>query len=190
VNSSKRSTPLTLSTPRLELIAATLELVRAEVSNLATFAALLDVPTPSSWPPPLNDENSQRYTLNSLEQASPADAGWSVWYCIRRKPRTLLGIVAYKGSPIDGCAEIGYSILDEFQRQGFCTEAARALIRWGFQNLAVDRIVAATLPGLVPSIRIMEKCGMQFAGKGMEDGMETIRYELTREQFIERYDGV
>jgi RimJ/RimL family protein N-acetyltransferase len=41
--------------------------------------------------------------------------------------------------------------------------------------------VAHTFPELTPSIRVMEKCGMVFAGHGpVEDGMQTIRYELTR----------
>jgi RimJ/RimL family protein N-acetyltransferase len=40
---------------------------------------------------------------------------------------------------------------------------------------------------LLPSIRVMEKCGFVFAGEGpMEDAMRTIRYELTPERFRPR----
>lgn len=45
-------------------------------------------------------------------------------------------------------------------------------------------VIAHTLPDLRPSIRVMEKCGFVFAGHGpLEDGIETVRYELTRQAF-------
>jgi len=171
---------LRLTTNRLELVAETLELARAEIANIAAFARLLKVPPPQVWPPPLNDEHSQRYFLEFLEKAGPGDAGWSLWVCIRRRPRTLIGSAGFKGTPQHGVVEIGYSMLEAHQRNGYCTEAVRALIGWAFSHPAVKMVVAHTLPGLIPSIRVMEKCGFIFAGDGpVEDGLQTIRYELT-----------
>jgi ribosomal-protein-alanine N-acetyltransferase len=80
-----------IHTTRLELVAATVELAEAEINNLAEFSDMLAVPQPASWPPPLNDEHSQQYLLESLRKAQPADAGWNLWFCIRREPRELLG---------------------------------------------------------------------------------------------------
>ncbi len=168
----------------MELVAGTIELARAEINDLAVFARLLGIPKPVIWPPPLNDENSQRYFLASLEQAGPGDAGWNLWFCIRREPRELVGSAGFKGSPKDGVVEIGYSMLEAQQRNGYCTEAARALIRWAFGHPEVKMVIAHTLPDLRPSIRVMEKCGFVFAGHGpLEDGIETVRYELTRQAF-------
>ena len=175
---------LKLFTPRLELVAGRLALARAEITDLALFARLLNVPRPASWPPPLNDENSQRSLLASLEKAGPDDAGWTLWFCIRREPRELMGVAGFKGSPKNGLVEIGYSMLEAHQRNGYCTEAARTLIAWAFGHNAVQTVAALTLQELAPSIRVMEKCGMTFAGSGpIEDGMQTIRYELPRERF-------
>jgi [ribosomal protein S5]-alanine N-acetyltransferase len=175
---------LRLMTPRLELVAGTAELARAEMNDLATFARLLEVPKPQIWPPPLNDENSQRSFLASLEQAGPEDAGWSLWFCIGRGPRALLGSAGFKGKPRDSSVEIGYSMLEAHQRNGYCTEAVRALLGWAFEHQEVKKVIAHTLPELTPSIRVMEKCGFVFAGAGaIEDGMQTIRYELTPEDF-------
>ncbi len=175
---------LRLITTRLELVAATVELAQAEINKLPEFARLLDVPRPESWPPPLNDEYSQQNFLASLLKAGPEDAGWNLWFCIRRDPRGLVGNAGFKGSPRNGLVEIGYSMLEAHQRNGYCTEAARALIRWAFQHPAVNLVIGHTLPCLTPSIRVMEKCGFVFAGDGpIEDGMRTIRYELTRERF-------
>jgi RimJ/RimL family protein N-acetyltransferase len=170
-----------IHTDRLELVAGTVELAEAEIKNLAEFSQMLQVPKPASWPPPLNDEHSQQHFLASLRKAQPADAGWNLWFCVRRQPRELLGNAGFKGSPKDGFVEIGYSMLEIHQRNGYCTEAVKALIQWAFQHREVQTVVAHTFPELTPSIRVMEKCGMVFAGHGpVEDGMQTIRYELTR----------
>ena len=175
---------LRLTTARLELVAGTIELARAEINDLAVFARLLGVPEPKIWPPPLNDENSQRYFLATVEQAGPEDAGWNLWFCIRREPRELVGGAGFKGSPKVGVVEIGYSMLEAQQRQGYCTEAVRALIRWAFSHPEIKLVIAHTLPELRPSIRVMEKCGFVFAGHGpLEEGTETVRYELTPQAF-------
>jgi [ribosomal protein S5]-alanine N-acetyltransferase len=183
-SSQLRMPVLRLLTPRLELVAGTMQLAQAEISNLPSFAQLLDAPTPASWPPPLNDEHSQQYFLASLQKAEASDAGWNLWFCVRREPRELIGNAGFKGSPKDGLVEIGYSMLEMHQRQGYATEAVRGLLSWAFQNPDVQRVVADTLPGLAPSIRVMEKSGFAFVGDGpVEDGMRTIRYELTRNRF-------
>jgi ribosomal-protein-alanine N-acetyltransferase len=132
----------------------------------------------------LNDEDSQQYFLTSLRKAEASDIGWNLWFCVHREPRELIGNAGFKGSPKDGLVEIGYSMLEMHQRQGYATEAVRGLLSWAFQCPGVQRVVADTLPGLAPSIRVMEKSGFAFVGDGpVEDGMRTIRYELTRERF-------
>ena len=175
---------LRLITPRLELVAGTVALAKAEINDLPALARLLDVPLPTYWPPPLNDEHSQKFFLDALLNAAPSHAGWHLWYCLRREPRALLGNAGFKSIPANGLVEIGYSMLEEHQRHGYCTEAVRALIGWAFQHPEINVVIAHTLPDLAPSIRVMEKCGMVFAGNGpLEDGMQTVRYELTRESF-------
>ena len=155
----KNAPTLRLFTPRLELIAGTVELARVEMSDLVAFAALLDVPKPEIWPPPLNDEHSQRHFLSSMETAKPDDAGWNLWFCVRRQPRALLGKIGFKGVPADGLVEIGYSLLEAHQQRGYCTEAARALIVWAFQSRRVNKFTALTLPGLLPSIASWRNVG-------------------------------
>jgi ribosomal-protein-alanine N-acetyltransferase len=173
-----------LFTDRLNLVASTLELAIAEMSDLEAFAKLLDVPRPPTWPPPLNDEGSQQHFLASLQKAGPKDAGWNLWFCILLRPREIVGVAGFKDGPSNGVAEIGYSMLEPHQGKGYCTEAVRSLVSWAFGNPAVNVIAADTFSEVTRSIRVVEKCGFKFAGDGpIEDGRRTIRYELTREQF-------
>jgi RimJ/RimL family protein N-acetyltransferase len=176
---------LRVFTDRLELVAANTELAEAEIHNVAGLAALLGVARPENWPPPLNDEHSQRAFLAFLARSNKA--GWNLWFCIRRQPRALVGNAGFKGSPRDGVAEIGYSMLEPHQHKGYCTEAVRALLSWAFARPGVRMVVAHTLPGMTPSIRVMEKCRFIFAGEGpIEDGMQTLRYQVTPAAFYSR----
>jgi ribosomal-protein-alanine N-acetyltransferase len=69
--------------------------------------------------------------------------------------------------------EVGYSLLPAYQNKGFATEATAALIAAAYRNGA-KQVLAETLPHLIASRRVMEKCGMVFVGPGSEDGV--IRY--------------
>ena len=173
---------LRLRTARLELIAATLPLVEAEIADVAHLGDLLQAEV-ETWPPPLNDANSLQWTLQKL-QANPDASGFFAWYVIliQEEKRRLVGIAGVTGPPDQaGAIEVGYSVVEKFQRQGIGTEAMRALIQWVFEHRAVQMVTAQTFPELRPSIKVMERCGMIFLGAGSEPG--TIRYGITREQF-------
>ena len=174
---------VTVLTARLEVIAATTGTVSLELRNVEQFATALGVPTPATWPPPLNDEASQRWYLEMLQR--PGSIGWGLWYLIRREPtRELIGVTGFKGRPVHGSCEIGYSVLPSFQGNGYATEASRELIRWAFSHRDVERVTSETLPDLLDSIRVMEKCGMRFIGDGNpEEGQRTVRYAVGRAEF-------
>jgi len=88
----------------------------------------------------------------------------------------LVGVAGFKGRPVDGSREIGYSLLPSFQGSGDATEASRELIRWAFSHRDVERVTSETLPDLLDSLRLMEKCGMRFIGDGNpEEGQRTVR---------------
>ncbi len=162
-----------IETARLRLLEADRQMVELELNDRPGLFALLNVPAPESWPPPLNDDDSYRYFLRTLDSGSCAD-GWGLWY-VFEKTGGLVGLCGFKGRPdAAGMTEIGYSIVPNSQRQGFATEAAAGLIEWAEANGA--RIVAAeTFPDLIASIGVMEKNGLRFLGEGSEEGV--IRYQ-------------
>lgn len=176
----KHSPMITVSTSRLQLIAASTELVQAERDNRARLSELLNAKTPANWPPPLNDENSLTYTIRYLED-HPDALGWVAWYFILtvNNERLLIGNGGFKGVPTaEGTAEVGYSIMESHHRKGYATEAVKGLVDWAFQHKEVNRVIGETLPELHASISVMEKNGFTFLGRGSEEGV--IRYELTR----------
>ena len=62
------------------------------------------------------------------------------------------------------CGEIGYVINPEYSGQGIATEAVARVIRFGFENLALNRIECKFIPENLASRRVMEKNRMTFEG--------------------------
>ena len=58
------------------------------------------------------------------------------------------------------CVEIAWRLAFEHWGKGYATEAARAVVRDGFDRLGLDEIVAITTPGNTRSRRVMERLGM------------------------------
>lgn len=57
--------------------------------------------------------------------------------------------------------EIGWSLHPDAQGHGYATEAARELLRLGFEELSLHRITADADPRNAGSLRIMERLGMR-----------------------------
>jgi len=58
------------------------------------------------------------------------------------------------------CVEIGWRLAVEHWGRGYATEAARAALDFGFENLHLDEIVSFTVPANLRSRRVMERLGM------------------------------
>ena len=65
--------------------------------------------------------------------------------------------------------ELGYRLGSRFWGQGYATEAAQALVSFGFATLGLHRICAMCHPGNAASQRVMQKVGMQYEGHLRED---------------------
>ena len=162
-----------LATARLILIGADEALLRAELNGKDALAGAIDAVVPPAWPPEHHDRGVIEWVLRSLGALAPQDP-WRFFYMVLQNPRTVIGTCGFKGSPDErGCAEVGYSVLDEFQRRGFASEAVMALMTIAFETGASE-VAAETFPSLLPSLRVMEKCGMTEVGEGTESG--TVRY--------------
>ena len=61
-------------------------------------------------------------------------------------------------------AEIHYSILPKYWGNGYATEAVKALIKYGFEELNLHRIEAGVATENAASIRVLEKVGMLREG--------------------------
>lgn len=62
-------------------------------------------------------------------------------------------------------AEIGYWIGKPYWGKGYCSEAARAIVRYGFEQRGLNRIFGEYMASNPASGRVMEKIGMKCEGR-------------------------
>ena len=89
-------------------------------------------------------------------------AGFGFWAAIERSTGDFLGWFEFRpqeGSGTDE-AELGYRLRRSAWGRGYATEGSRALIRKGFSELGVRRVVAETMAVNIASRRVMEKAGL------------------------------
>lgn len=65
----------------------------------------------------------------------------------------------------DAHAELGYWVGVPYWGQGFCTESARAVLAYGFDELPLNRIYAFHFVNNPASGRVMQKIGMTHEGR-------------------------
>jgi RimJ/RimL family protein N-acetyltransferase len=108
--------------------------------------------------------------------------GFSIWaVCERASGRVVgeCGLQMLEGGPD---VELGYRMSHEVRGRGLATEAARACLIAGFDDLELERIVAVAQPENLASRRVMKKLGMTLMGLGHHYGAETVLYAITRAQ--------
>ena len=109
----------------------------------------------------------------SLEHAE--DWGWYALWMIVRKDGAHIGNLSFKGSPVDGVAEIGYGISEEYRGLGYATEAVETILAWAFDQPGVSKIAAETGPDNIASRRVLEKCGFLPSGVMGKEGPRFVR---------------
>lgn len=66
-------------------------------------------------------------------------------------------------------ASLGYEIASDYWGKGYATEAASTMIKFGFEELKLQRIYGWCIAENLASARVMEKVGMQFEERFTEN---------------------
>jgi ribosomal-protein-alanine N-acetyltransferase len=88
----------------------------------------------------------------------------------------LLGATSLSRDGLFNRAELGYWIGIRYWNRGYCTEAAKAIVEYGFGVLAYHKISARHFVGNHASGRVLEKVGMTREGVLRDDVMADGRY--------------
>jgi RimJ/RimL family protein N-acetyltransferase len=96
-------------------------------------------------------------------------------------------VVGFSGlRSIAGSAEIEvlYALFPRFWGRGLATEAARAVLRYGFEELGLAEIFAGADPPNTASFRVMERLGMSWEGERRVGELTARYYRIRREEFV------
>lgn len=97
------------------------------------------------------------------------DAGGEITFAITAVDAGLVGAVGIIPQWGHDRAEIGYWIGKPYWNLGYASEAAGAVIRYGFEELRLNRIVAVHFTRNAASGRVMQKNGMRHEGTLRQD---------------------
>ncbi|MEM8767765.1 MAG: GNAT family N-acetyltransferase [Pseudomonadota bacterium] len=100
-------------------------------------------------------------------------------------PGEITGFCGYRRFEAGDQPELLYGILPEFWGQGFVTEAAKAVLRFGFEHCDMVSVVAATDTPNQASVRVLQRLGMFFRERREYHGLDTVFYGLARDEFAE-----
>lgn len=119
---------------------------------------------------------------NALRRAMTAqeEHGVSVWPVVEKSGREIVGCCGfhlYEGGP---ALELVYHFKSAHWGRGYATEAARACLRYAFEQLKAPRVVATVLPDNEASRRVLEKIGFGYKGVVQYEGVDEKFYEATR----------
>lgn len=87
-------------------------------------------------------------------------------------------------------ADIGYELAPQHWGKGYATEAVRALLRFGFDEMGLRRVSSWCIANNVSSARVLEKLGMRQEGRLRENEYfksrywDTLLYGLLREEWV------
>jgi ribosomal-protein-alanine N-acetyltransferase len=152
---------------RLPIQTARLQLIRPDPERVDEYVLLLNNQRVSRWlarPPfPYRRSDAQAFL-----QAAPArfreESGLGLSILHAESDRLIGGVGLNNIDWTHAHAEVGYWLGEPYWGQGYATEALRALLRVGFDALALHRVQAFVFVGNHRSDRVLRKLGFRLEG--------------------------
>ena len=151
--------------------------------QLVTDRLLLREFVTADWPAVLTYQRDPRYSqYYEWTDRTPGDAQRFVQMFLdqqEEQPRRkfqLAVVLKDTGQLIGNCgirkaaiasheADIGYELAPDHWGNGYATEAAHAIVQFGFEELNVHRIWAWCIADNLASARVLEKIGLKLEGR-------------------------
>lgn len=156
--------------PKLETPRLLLRKLRGEdCVDMFAYASNDEVTKYVTWETHRNIKDTEAFIEFVLGKYAASEvAPWAIEYKENGRFIGTIDFVWWK--PTHNSAEIGYVISHEYWGKGITTEAAKAIIQFGFEQMELVRIQAKCFVDNIPSERVMQKAGMCYEGterKGM-----------------------
>jgi RimJ/RimL family protein N-acetyltransferase len=141
-------------TPAVVIEPATAEHLRALIAGPDAFAREFGLAVAEGY---LEFEGALAYALEQITDGG-VDPGWMSFLFIAPDDHVLVGFGGFKGAPVGGAVEIGYSVAPNRRGRGYATAAAGALVDRARLH-GVDVVVAHTLAEPNASTGVLTRLG-------------------------------
>ena len=108
--------------------------------------------------------------------------GFGLWATLLKETNEFIGRCGLLPWTIDGRqeVEVAYLITKAHWGRGLGTEAARAILAYGFGELHLSRLICLIDPPNEASVKVATKIGMSFEREADIDGERTLVYSAVR----------
>lgn len=107
--------------------------------------------------------------------------GYGLWGVFSKENGNLIGRCGIQNTLVNGQDEIelGYVLDVNHWGYGYALECVRAILKYAFQDLHMDKVIALIHPLNLRSIKVAERVGMKKNTSIIKDGMEYYLYALS-----------
>jgi [ribosomal protein S5]-alanine N-acetyltransferase len=106
--------------------------------------------------------------------------GYGRWAVELKATNDFIGWCGLKFRPERNETDLGYRFIPSYWGKGYAFEAANACLDYGFNHLQLNRITATAHVENIASLRIIEKCGMQYIRDEIVDHCPVKSFEKRR----------
>jgi len=142
-----------------------LSIRRIQLSDTESLTKLANHPaivaTTMRMPYPCTEEYIGAWIKKDLE-SSDEQSGFFV--ISLKSANEIIGVIGLEVDRENERAELGYWLGLDYWNNGYCTEAAEAMLKYGFDDLCLHRIWTFYIEGNDASGRVLEKIGMIHEG--------------------------
>jgi len=134
------------------------------------------------WDDTLIDRAVAESTMRT-SMASTAEHGFGHWAVCPAGADALIGFCGLMFIDDTRDVELLYGLAPQHWHQGLATEAASAMLRFGFEEYGFERVYAITDYPNTASAAVMRRLGMQFEKRFLHHELDSVRYLIAREAF-------
>ncbi len=101
----------------------------------------------------------------------------------RQSPAELIGFSGFRPYDEAGVVELLFAIALPQWGRGYATEAGREVLRFGFEQCGLCRVVATTDTPNQRSVQVLQRLGLFFEKRRERHGLDTVYYAMTADEF-------
>ncbi|WP_339179653.1 GNAT family protein [Oceanobacillus sp. FSL W7-1293] len=138
------------------------EMRKDDLQDIYDYASKPELTTFLTWEAHRTLEDTEAFINLLIEQYEKGKGG--AWAIVWKENSRVIGTMDLVWNPKQYSAELAYALSLDYWRKGIGTEAAKAVLTFGFEKLKLERIQARCHPDNMASYKLMEKSGMTYEG--------------------------
>ncbi|MGE7837288.1 GNAT family N-acetyltransferase [Viridibacillus arvi] len=142
------------------------KITKGDFNNLCAF--LQDIEVMYAWDHAFSDEEVKEWIDKNLKRYK--QDGFSYFAAIEKETGKFIGVIGPMIDSIEGVSyiEIAYILDKVFWGKGYAIEGAEACMKYAFNELKAEKVIAQIRPDNLASCKVAEKIGMKIEGEFMK----------------------